>query len=303
MSEATADTPTISVIVIVKNDRRIDRLLTRLRELPDSDQRETVVVDASGGILDDIRDRHGHVRWIPFPPSDDITVAAQRNAGVRAARGEIIVFVDADSVPDGRWLDKVVAPICRGEESAVAGSVRSLRGSSIFDAQWDRHSKSGGYVDEAPTGNLALTRQLLERSGGFNESMRYGSDVELTWRIIAGGTRIRFVQDAIVFHDWGDGRTSIRRAFLYGEGRARLFKKLPWARGRLIRRDFSFFVYALFVAGLPLTLRFRAYPLLLAIPLLKNARRQPLQVVGLALVSGAGFLREMAAPVSDRQTR
>jgi GT2 family glycosyltransferase len=284
--------------VVVKNDRRIDRLLTRLGELSSPDRRETVVVDASGGRLDDIRDRHKDVRWIHFTGGSAISIAAQRNAGVREARGDVLVFTDADCVPDNGWLDALLSPIRQGGESVVAGSVRSLSGASTFDRQWDRHGDHAVYRDEAPTLNLAFTRDVFERYGGFDESMRFGSDVELTWRMVAGGTRIRFAPDAVVFHDWGDLRANVRRAFLYGEARARLFKKLPWARGRLLRRDFSFVAYAVFLAGLPLSVRVRSYPLLLIVPLLKNARSHPFQAVGLGLVTGLGVLREIVVPVS-----
>jgi GT2 family glycosyltransferase len=300
---ATVDS-LVSVVVVVKNDRRIDRLLTRLRELSGPEPRECVVVDASDrGRLDGIRERHSDVRWINFSPGSAITIAAQRNAGVREARGDVIVFTDADCVPDDGWLDALVAPIRQGVESVVAGRVRSLSSESVYDGQWDRRNTSVKYVEEAPTLNLAFTRDVFERYGRFDESMRYGSDVALTWRIVAGGTRIRFAPDAVVFHDWGDLRANIRRAFLYGEARARLYKSLPWARSRLLRRDFSFVAYALFLAGLPLTARFRPYPLLLVAPLVKNARSQPFQVVGLSLVAGMGFLRELVVPAADRCIR
>jgi GT2 family glycosyltransferase len=287
----------ISIIVVVKNDRRIDQLLTRLADLHGLEPRETVVVDASrDGSLDDIRERHSNVRWLQFAAASEITVAAQRNAGVREARGDVIVFIDADCVPGEGWLDALVEPILQESESVVGGRVRSLGGESVYDRHWDRHSKAVRYLDEAPTLNLAFTRDAYERYGGFNELMRFGSDVELTWRMVAGGTRIRFAWGAVVYHDWGDSRAKVRRAFLYGEGRARLYKELPWARSRLLGSDFYFVAYAAFVAGLPVTVRFRAYPLLLLVPLLKNARSQPFRVVGLSLVAGLGFLREIVAP-------
>lgn len=298
MSEVTLRL--ISVVVVVKDDRRIDRLLTRLRELPGSELREIVVVDASEGALDDIRDRHSDVRWVQFSAISGITIAAQRNAGAREALGDVIAFIDADCVPADGWLGALVAPIRQGVESVVAGRVRSLGAETVYDRHWDRHRKSVEYLEEAPSGNLALTRDVYEQFGGFNESMRFGSDVELSWRMVAGGTRIRFAPDAVVYHDWGDFMADVRRAFLYGEGRARLYKKLPWARGRLLEDDFYFVAYAAFLAGLPVTTRHRTYPLLLLVPLLKNARSQPFRVVGLGLVSGLGFLRELAAPVSNR---
>ena len=75
------------------------------------------MVDASGGRLDHIRRRHAdQVRWMQFQPPAGVRVSIphQRNAGVRAARGDIIVFTDAGCQPEPGWLDRLVAPLRAG---------------------------------------------------------------------------------------------------------------------------------------------------------------------------------------------
>ena len=255
-----------------------------------------VVVDASAGGLDDIRSAHPGVRWIPFVSTSSISVAEQRNVGVHEARGDVIVFVDADCVPVGDWLNALVSPILVGSEKLVAGAIRSQEGSSSHDWHWDKYTSSRVYLDEARTGNLAVHREVFARHGRFDEGMRYGSDGEFTMRAAANGTRIRFVPEAIVLHDWGGLRANVRRAFLYGEAHARLHKRHRWTRRRLLGPDFVYPAYAAFLVGLPLATVFWGYPLLLVVPLVKNRNNRPFQVVSLNLVHGLGYLRELVAP-------
>ena len=295
-AERAASAPLVSVIVVVKKDRRIARLLDCLARLRGPESREVVVVDASAGELDDIRSAHPEVRWISFVPTSSISVAAQRNVGVHEARGEVIAFVDADCVPVGDWLNALVSPILGGSEKLVAGAIRSSEGNSSHDWHWEKYTGSRVYLDEARTGNLAVHRDVFARHGSFDEGMRYGSDGEFTMRAAANGTPIRFVPEAIVLHEWGGLRTNVRRAFLYGEAHARLHKRHRWTRRRLLGQDFVYPAYAGFLVGLPLSAVFWGYPLLLVVPLVKNRNNRPFHVVSLNLVHGLGYLRELVAP-------
>jgi len=95
-------------------------------------------------------------------------------------------------------------------------------------------------------------------------------------------------------HEWGDTRRQMRRSFAYGIGWARLLRKHP-RRLKAALRDYPVaVVYPLFLLGTPLTFKYRAYPLLLLIPLWR-ARREtaPLLVLLDHLLLGAGVLAEV----------
>ena len=83
--------PLISIVIISKDEASLDGTLSDVAKQAGSlaEPWEIVVVDASSGRLDYIRQRHeATVRWVPFeqPPGVRVSIPHQRNAGVRAAR-------------------------------------------------------------------------------------------------------------------------------------------------------------------------------------------------------------------------
>jgi GT2 family glycosyltransferase len=258
-----------------------------------------LVVDASGGALDDIRTSHMWARWIDFeqPPGSRTTIAQQRNIGVRSSTGDVIVFTDSGCLPEDGWLERLLEPIlCEGEDVS-SGPVRSI-GKSIYPGL---HSPSGerdvDYVSMAATNNLAFRRDAFKAAGGFDEAFGSAEDLDFTWRLTDCGYRIRWVQDAVVQHDYGHLERQLRRSFFYGKGQARLLRKHSHRIAESAMQNPVPIVYALFLVGLPLTLKWRWYPLLLLWPMWRN-RNQELQWLVLLdhLAMGAGVLHELVRP-------
>src|ERR1700689_4356397 len=107
-SRASLDDETfdaVSLIIVNKNDRLLDQTLDALEPFVGRTLSEVLVVDASNGALDDIRTSHPWATWIDFkqPPGVRITIAHQRNVGIRQAKGDIIVFTDAGCLPEDGW--------------------------------------------------------------------------------------------------------------------------------------------------------------------------------------------------------
>src|SRR5262249_41874011 len=140
---------------------------------------------------------HPSVRWFDYAQPTDrrVTIPHQRNLGVRHSRGETIVFIDASCVPDPGWLQSLIRPLLSEGEPLAAGSYRSAGGRSIRD-EASHFVGDKRYLDEAPTLNLAVAREVLDRVGEFDERFDYGSDVDFTWRAVDAGCRIRYVPEA-----------------------------------------------------------------------------------------------------------
>lgn len=286
----------ISVVIISKDEAGLDRTLTEVTaQAQTSGPAEVMVVDASGSRLDHIRRRHAEqVRWIAFQPPAGVLVSIphQRNAGVRAAQGDIIVFTDAGCLPEPGWLDRLVAPL-RQDEHVAAGLTLATAGSSGLYDQAAQAARGTRYLTECATINLAFRRAAFNAVGGFDEGFAYGSDVDFSWRLVDRGYHIRNVPDAVIRHDWGGWRRQLRRSFAYGQARARLYRKHPARLRRVLRDEPMVVAYPLFLLGLPLTLVFPLYPALLLIPAWRNRSNGAVRVLADHLSYGAGILSEL----------
>jgi len=58
--------------------------------------------------------------------------------------------------------------------------------------------------------------------GFFDEKFNYGPDMDFTWRIPQEAYKIRRNKNAFIYHDWGNLKQEIKKAFRYGEARVRL---------------------------------------------------------------------------------
>ena len=288
----------ISFVIISKDEPSLDGTLTAVAAQARAfgEPFEIVVVDASAKRLDWIRQRHeAAVRWIDFqrPPGVTVSIPHQRNAGVLAAHGETIVFTDAGCQPEAGWLEQLISPLRDGEDVATGIALGTSDGGPYELAV--RRASTDRYLNECSTINLAFRREAFAAVGGFDETFAYGSDVDFSWRLIAAGYRIRSVPTAIVRHDWGTRRRQLRRSYLYGRARARLYRKHRPGLMHVLRNDPIVVVYPVFLLGLPLTLVFPLYPALLLIPAWRNRSHGATSVLIDHLSFGVGVLKEIVS--------
>jgi len=292
----------ISIIIIVKNDRGIENTLISLKKVKKPEKTEIIIVDASEGNLDDIKKKFPSVRWIYFhnETNKKITIPEQRNLGIKKAKGDIIVFIDANCIPKNNWLIELTKPIIYRGENIVAGVVKS-KDKSIYDRSFGNTKKSK-YIEECPTINLALRKKVFEKNGNFDTNFNYGSDVDFSWRARDLGYNIRHAPKAVISHDWGNLKQEIKRAFMYGEARVRLYKKHPSQIWRLFNYNedlftlYSLLFFSYIVSLIPISFFWYYYPLLLLIPLIKNIRSKPFKKLVFDFFWGPGVLKELFFP-------
>jgi len=288
----------VSLIIVNKDDRLLSETLDALKPFVGRALDEVLVVDASNRALDDIRLSHEWARWIDYEQPSGIrtTIAHQRNIGVRNASGDVIVFTDSGCLPENDWLEKLLSPILEEGENVSCGPSRAI-GKSVYSGSHWWGDTQMDYATMAPTINLAFRREAFEAVGGFDESFGSGEDIDFSWRLIDNGYRLRWVQDAVVQHDWGTPERQLRRAFFYGKGQCRLLRKHPHRLVEATKLNSVPVVYALFLLGLPLTLKWRWYPLILLWPMWRQ-RNEDLRWLVLLdhLAMGAGVLHELIRP-------
>jgi glycosyltransferase involved in cell wall biosynthesis/GT2 family glycosyltransferase len=210
--------PTISVVVPTYNRREQLRLtLDALAAQAGLEQRPEVIVVSDGS--SDGTDEFLASPDVPLPvvalTQRNAGPAAARNHGVRAATGDIVLFVDDDVVPAP---DLIAAHLrhhasTAGDDTVVIGPMNMPQDGSalspwcaweqdMLDKQYDAMVQ-GQWCATARqfyTANASLARRHLLAAGGFDESFRRAEDVELAYRLAAGGLRFTFADDAVVFH-------------------------------------------------------------------------------------------------------
>ncbi|TDC99337.1 mycofactocin system glycosyltransferase [Saccharopolyspora terrae] len=136
--------------------------------------------------------------------------AAARNAGWRLVTTPLVAFLDADTLPQPGWLAPLLRHFEAPDVAAVAPRVRSAPGGSALERYEQTRSPldlgaqpgpvlPGSRISYVPTAALLMRTETLAELGGFDETMRFGEDVDLVWRLTARH-QARYEPAAIVEH-------------------------------------------------------------------------------------------------------
>ncbi len=161
--------------------------------------------------------------------------AAARNAGFRAARGEVVLFTDSDCRARRDWASSLLAGLSSDNVGAAAGTYGIWNRSQWLARQIHseiiaRHSRMGRFVRSFGSYNVAVRREILERLGGFDESFRRasGEDFDLAFRILKSGYKIAFMRDAVVDHLHTESLVKyLKEQARHGFWRMLLYKRHP----------------------------------------------------------------------------
>jgi GT2 family glycosyltransferase len=238
VSASTADgQPTLSVVLPCRNGAAtIAAQLEALAAQSWAGSWELVVADngstdESMRIVEGFRGRLPSLRVVDASARPGAPAAL--NAGVAAARGRLVAFVNDDDEVDPGWLEA----IARGLEDydVVGGRLEYDRLNDPWTIELrERPQEAGllewGFLDYLPFAagaSLAVRRELHEAIGGFDEAMApAGEDMDYCWRLQQAGARLGFVADAVTHYRL---RPSLRAVFRqgvgYGEGHVLAYKK------------------------------------------------------------------------------
>jgi hypothetical protein len=174
--------------------------------------------DSAERILDGIR--HSIVA---APKSGHI--GAVRNRAVGASAGRWLYFLDADCNVAAATFSHIL--FTEWSADIIVGETRFI--GKNWMAKMESKLRAMRYIENphAYCPNLLVSRAIFHSLGSFDESFAYGSDGEFSERAIRSHANIINDSRLIVNHqsDASVFRT-IRRWFLYGEGRHRRYIKL-----------------------------------------------------------------------------
>ena len=192
--------PRISVIIPTRD--RIPVLALCVERLAPGQQSlgfgqyEVIVTDdsATDAARVFLAERFSWVRWSAGPRRGP---TSNRNAGASVARGDLLVFVDDDCLPDPGLLMGYLDAL-RDEVSVYEGRITCVDGVTS-PMQTAPENLDGGVLWSC---NLAMRRRLFDAIGGFDERfpLPHMEDIDLRLRLLAAGETILFVPRATVDH-------------------------------------------------------------------------------------------------------
>ena len=237
---------TIAVVIPVhSSEKRLHRLLQALSRqvrLPD----EVIIAwnPVATGKASHEEDAHG--KW-DFPVrvvSNAVqSIPAALNKAIQTAQSELIVRLDARSLPDTNYLQRCQdvlvstgAQVVGGrwniqpeEQTATARAIALAVAHPVCTGgvRYRRQTAApSGEVDTVPYG--CFRRSLWQKMGGFDETLLFNEDYEFFWRVRSGGGGI-FFDPSIrsVYFPRASHRALMHQYFRYGWWKTQMLRRHP----------------------------------------------------------------------------
>jgi glycosyltransferase involved in cell wall biosynthesis len=170
-------------------------------------------------------------------------IPSGRNNAIHHARGPLIACTDAGLTLDPHWLERIVAPLDRGQADLVGGFFQPAPHSLFELALGATNYREPAEIQPSkflPFGkSVAFRKSAWERAAGYPEWASHCEDILFDLALRRSGARLAFVPDALVlFRPRSSFRSFARQYFLYarGDGVANLWP---------LRHAFRYVTYAL----------------------------------------------------------
>lgn len=222
-----------SIIVPVFNrPDEVDELLDSLTRQAYSQFEVIIVEDGSATPCKDVCDKYNNVLDIHYFLKENSGPGQSRNYGAERAKGDYLIILDSDVVlPDG-YLMAVDKELEENPCEAFGGAdashpsftpvqkAISYSMTSFFTTGGIRGGKAKLDKFYPRSYNMGIKREVYEQLGGFSK-MRFGEDIDFSYRIVEAGNKCRLFPTAWVWHK---RRTDLKKFFrqVYNSGIARI---------------------------------------------------------------------------------
>lgn len=199
-----AKTPEVSVVIPAYNEGTyIDRLLTALAK-QDFKDFEVIVSDAeskdkTADVVESFKNKLD-VKLVQNPPRGP---AAGRNDGAKLARGDWLLFLDADVDIDDPEFIKILLKETDANGWATSSAKMSARGKTAKKyVKLFRYQKLLSKTKRPVASGYCIftSASVFKTTGGFNEKIHFGEDYEYVSRTGTGG-KFGFVESTCYFVD------------------------------------------------------------------------------------------------------
>jgi GT2 family glycosyltransferase len=229
--------------VIVPTRGRPKLILECVQSILDGEQvpSELVVLDQSTEENRTLAEM-GTVRGctVVYRQSSSRGVSAARNEACNIAGEELLVFTDDDILVAPEWLGAIVRATSEAPDTTlVSGRVlfidKDATGGfapSLIDDEQPKAYEGRIWNEVLFSNNMAFSKAIYEHLGPFDERLGVGgtyrsaTDNDYCFRSLEAGYRIRYVPEALVYHQaWRSKRSFRQLQWAYGIGQGAYFTK------------------------------------------------------------------------------
>ncbi len=220
--------PEVSVVMPFAGEAAAARAaVDALRSLHVQPGDELILVDNSGTVPED-------AGLAVVPARGERSPAHARNIGATHAKGEWILFLDADTRPRPDLLEAYLAEPVADDIGALVGEVLPAAGADTLATRYGNARSFLGqeahlrhpFMPRAAAANLMVRRAAFVQVGGFYEGVRAAEDTDFTWRLQRAGWRLEPRSQARIEHRYRTSIPELRRQWRgYAAGRAWLARR------------------------------------------------------------------------------
>ena len=224
-----------SIIVPVYNrPDEVDELLESLSNQTQKDFEVIIVEDGSVKTCKDVCDKYADILVLHYYAKENSGPGQSRNYGAERANGEWLLILDSDVVLPEGYLEAIDKSLSSASDEIVAfggpdaahpsftpvQKAISYSMTSFFTTGGIRGGKAKLDKFYPRSFNMGIRRDVYQQLGGFTK-MRFGEDIDFSYRIVEAGYRPRLFPEAWVWHK---RRTDFKKFFrqVYNSGIARI---------------------------------------------------------------------------------
>ncbi|MGE4055882.1 MAG: glycosyltransferase family 2 protein [Vicinamibacterales bacterium] len=235
--------PGVSVVIPVKNGASwIERVLDAIYAQRENPLEVIAVDDGSTDGSREILVRHAAHGRLVLLEGERRGAAAAINKGVRAGAHPFVAQIDQDVVIEANWVRRLVDRLRDPSVAAAQGQYVCAPDADVWSRVMaldlrQRYRALGQWANHVCTGNTVYRKAALLEVGLFDETLGYGYDNDMSYRLAEAGWRLAFCREATSVHNWREGMAAYsRQQYGFGYGRLDVIAKHP---GRIAGDDVS----------------------------------------------------------------